>query len=239
MSQYRLAQHAFVCVTKDYPVILDLENDRYIAVAPQDSVDLQGFIEGWPAAGGQSTAPAIGRTATEPPVIQHLLEQGLISPDPTGKPATPPQIEAPEAALIDGYEEVHARLRVRDIARVAAAAGQTIASLRALGLSKVIRGIRKNRMSASHRYKATLVADDRALVAMYSQIRPFIFTSRKACMIDSIVMSQFLSGFGSLPHCVFGVRSSPFAAHCWVQRDGLVYNDTAENVRKFTPILVI
>jgi hypothetical protein len=38
---------------------------------------------------------------------------------------------------------------------------------------------------------------------------------------------------------VFGVYSSPFSAHCWVQAGDTVLNDRIENVRTFTPILAI
>jgi len=38
---------------------------------------------------------------------------------------------------------------------------------------------------------------------------------------------------------VIGIRPDPFLAHCWVQHKGLVLNDDIDNVRTFTPILVI
>jgi hypothetical protein len=36
---------------------------------------------------------------------------------------------------------------------------------------------------------------------------------------------------------VFGVQARPFAAHCWVQKGEVVFNDTVEHVSGYTPIM--
>jgi hypothetical protein len=35
------------------------------------------------------------------------------------------------------------------------------------------------------------------------------------------------------------VQTKPFAAHCWVQQGDVVFNDTPEHVRRYTPILAV
>jgi hypothetical protein len=35
---------------------------------------------------------------------------------------------------------------------------------------------------------------------------------------------------------VFGVRTHPFEAHCWLEKDRVILDDTVEHVRWFTPI---
>lgn len=52
-------------------------------------------------------------------------------------------------------------------------------------------------------------------------------------------MARHLSGIGCASTLVIGVRAEPFAAHSWVQVDQVVLNDTAEEVRRFTPILAL
>ena len=37
---------------------------------------------------------------------------------------------------------------------------------------------------------------------------------------------------------VFAVKGAPFAAHCWIQLGDIVLNDSVENVRAYTPIMV-
>ena len=38
---------------------------------------------------------------------------------------------------------------------------------------------------------------------------------------------------------VFGVTGDPFSAHCWVQVDELVLNDTLGNANAYTPIRTV
>ena len=59
------------------------------------------------------------------------------------------------------------------------------------------------------------------------------------CLPRSIALSLRLARRGIHAHIVIGVRSDPFGAHCWVQHGEAVLNDTAEEVLRYTPILVV
>jgi hypothetical protein len=59
------------------------------------------------------------------------------------------------------------------------------------------------------------------------------------CLMRSIAMSRHLLSKGIAPTLIFAVMVRPFEAHCWVQYGDHVLNDHIENVRNFTPILVI
>lgn len=59
------------------------------------------------------------------------------------------------------------------------------------------------------------------------------------CLVRSVAMASACRRLGISAQFVIGVRSEPFVAHCWVQRDDTVLNDTVEHVRTFTPILVL
>jgi hypothetical protein len=59
------------------------------------------------------------------------------------------------------------------------------------------------------------------------------------CLLDSIAMARFLLRRRVPTHVVFGVAIDPFSAHCWVQIDDLVLNDTVGNVASHTPIRVV
>jgi hypothetical protein len=50
---------------------------------------------------------------------------------------------------------------------------------------------------------------------------------------------NFLAGYGVFPQWVFGVKTDPFYAHCWVQQGSFVFNDTPDYIRGFSPILVV
>ena len=76
-------------------------------------------------------------------------------------------------------------------------------------------------------------------VAAFMHLRPWLFASRDACLADSLALVNFLARYRHFPTWVFGVQTRPFAAHCWVQDGDVVFNDTPDHVRRYTPILAI
>ncbi|BBC73232.1 conserved hypothetical protein [Altererythrobacter sp. B11] len=59
------------------------------------------------------------------------------------------------------------------------------------------------------------------------------------CLVRSLAMFATLNRRGINSKLVIGVRTNPFAAHCWIQRGSVVLNDVVEHVRNFTPIMVL
>lgn len=59
------------------------------------------------------------------------------------------------------------------------------------------------------------------------------------CLIRSISMLAMMHRVGAAPYLIFGVRTNPFSAHCWIQDAEVVLNDAAEHARLFEPILTV
>jgi hypothetical protein len=59
------------------------------------------------------------------------------------------------------------------------------------------------------------------------------------CLFRSFMLLAFLRSGGFDARWVFGVRTWPFQAHCWLQCGALVLDDAADRVAAFTPILVV
>jgi len=59
------------------------------------------------------------------------------------------------------------------------------------------------------------------------------------CLQRAYEFRWFLARQGVRTEWVFGVRTWPFAAHCWLQTDDLVIADSLERVGRFTPIMVV
>lgn len=70
------------------------------------------------------------------------------------------------------------------------------------------------------------------------RLRPLIPRSGR-CLVRSLLMLEYLLLRGVEADWVFGVRTHPFEAHCWVEYDGTVLTDSLEHVRWFTPILLV
>jgi hypothetical protein len=75
-----------------------------------------------------------------------------------------------------------------------------------------------------------------AAVAMFMRWRPW-WPARNVCLFDSLALSRFLCCAGADFHLAFGVRTGPFAAHCWVEADDAILNDEPEYCRSFTEIM--
>lgn len=59
------------------------------------------------------------------------------------------------------------------------------------------------------------------------------------CLYRSFFLLAFLRRAGLDATWVFGVRTWPFEAHCWLQFDEVVLDDRLEHVRRFTPIFTV
>jgi hypothetical protein len=59
------------------------------------------------------------------------------------------------------------------------------------------------------------------------------------CLVRSLALHRMLRGAGAESVLVIGVTASPFSAHAWVQRGSVVLNDSLDQVRIFSPILIV
>lgn len=77
-----------------------------------------------------------------------------------------------------------------------------------------------------------------AIAAAFQRWAPYAPTSAK-CLLRAFVLLRLLQRHGHHARWVFGVRTWPFEAHCWLQVGDLVLDDDVERVRTLEPILVI
>ena len=59
------------------------------------------------------------------------------------------------------------------------------------------------------------------------------------CLYRSFMLLAFLRRAGLDATWMFGVRTWPFEAHCWLQVGDVVLDDLAERIRPYTPILAV
>lgn len=69
--------------------------------------------------------------------------------------------------------------------------------------------------------------------------RYYVYTYKDKCLLDSCLFFTHFISLSVPVNWVFGVSLYPFAAHCWVEYNGVVLNDHLERVAAFTPIYVI
>lgn len=77
-----------------------------------------------------------------------------------------------------------------------------------------------------------------ALVAAARSARAWV-PFEGECLKRAFQLRCFLAEQGIAADWVFGVRTWPFAAHCWLQIGDLVVGDRVERVRLYAPILKV
>jgi hypothetical protein len=76
------------------------------------------------------------------------------------------------------------------------------------------------------------------LISAFEYVERFAIR-RDRCLLRSIGLQHLLAQNGYESTLVFGVRLHPFEAHCWLQDDDLILNDTIEMVGPFEPIRAV
>ena len=101
-------------------------------------------------------------------------------------------------------------------------------------------------LSAAHQWKQAARAkasgtDARAadLARCFHALTPYFFSIHDACFFRSLLLLRFLAHFGIDADWIFGVRTSPFVAHCWVSRNGIVLNEALDTCADYQTIMVI
>ncbi len=162
--------------------------------------------------------------AAHPDYQAELLATGLIAPD---RPATRRRRAPPPVRALQ--PEPHAPF---------GSAVQTAVLILAAGrrfevspLDRLIRSepLRRDQPASSR------VAE--VIAAFYSTL-PWV-PSPGQCLKRSFALRRLLAREGIVADWVFGVRTWPFLAHCWLQIDDVLLADDLDRVRGFSPILTV
>lgn len=245
MTKLLTASHVFICRRSGGVVVLDMSTGKYMGLGPAATTELAAWVHGWPedeiadqvGADGSTNVPPGG---TPPPIVNRLVALGLLTNNSQiGKYATPVRVELASKDLSVEAWAPRERIQFHDLWNLCLAATLSTVMLRCFSIYRIVQHI--ERRKSTHRGSEHM-ADDQAtrrLVGTYLRLRPLVFTARDACLFDALTMLNFLSRYGQHPKWIFGVRTSPFAAHCWVQHNDFVLNDDPDHIRRFTPIFAV
>lgn len=203
------------CRCAGQAVFLDLESDRYFCL-PEP---LDAIFQRW--AGGE----AIDRDAHAA-----LVAAGVAGADPTQRPRA-------VSFSVATRDLAHAGADRATWNSVQAIFGQLRAKhwLRRLPLANILRALPSPAAPAARlREEASLQAIAGAFVTSAMVLR-----AADQCLPRAIAAARLCRHRGLEAALILGVRLHPFAAHSWVQSGDAVVVGDLEQVRLYTPILVL
>lgn len=214
---WKLAPGVGYCRAGDQLLFLDLKRDRYFALRDDDRLAFEA-LDG-PAAEASDAAA-------------RFEASGLVQ---AGEPGDRLRPAFADVAHRDIHMLAAARPSVSGVLRTTESllwARRAAASAHVAHTVDVI-ARRKAEIGAGG-----VLADATSTALRFEACRAFAPVARR-CLIDSLALMRISLARGIAPTLVFGVRTAPFAAHCWLQHDGRILTCPADDALGFTPILVV
>lgn len=220
-----LADHIRIAEIGPQMVLLDLRRSRYHAVPPPVRDVLRQVMS------GQVLGPDPSRIGAL------LVDHGLLD-----QRETPAGCDRPVPPLLDDDGTVVAiaegRCSKQWVARLLVLQIASAWALRVQSLETLVARLACMRANiAGHGARDAEAARDAIVRAFRATHR--VIPPRNRCFMKSIALFKALTAAGIGVDLVVGVRAAPFFAHCWVQHQGHLLDDTVERVRLFTPILSV
>lgn len=240
MTSYWLTRHVSICVSGDRIVLLDLKADRYLTLSPEHACALEEVVQGWPASPQAGVVQSGREQGCD--LAKQLQACGILTADPReGKSATFVASCRPEVSLLDSTAITleDARPACRYLAPILSSVLRARLQTMCVSLERIVRTVTQRRDRRGEMTPASQTRSTTELVHAFHAIRPFVFNAQAACLFNSLALLHFLAQFNRFPNWVFGVRTTPFAAHCWIQDGNTVLDDTVEHVSTYTPILIV
>lgn len=173
-------------------------------------------------------------------LVSQMLAHGMLVTDPhVGKLAVPVAVPRVARSLVEFDLDTRARAGAAQLWRFGRSCLQAKLSLKLRPIQSIVEAIRDRKARHAARERDADPVRLRSLVTAFTRLRPLFYTLRAACLLDSLTLLHFLSTDGIHPDWVFGVKTEPFDAHCWVQEGEVVLNDLPDRVRQYSAILVV
>lgn len=211
VSQLRAGVHG-VAVGADL-VLLDEQADAYVCLPGGASLVIvdEGQVVG-----------------VRPDAVESLAEAGLIGQG-DGAVRRPP---SPPSRSVDLWGR--SRRDGAALLRLASAGLAAARDYRVLSLGRLLARARSGAMPGARRMTPSL----EAACGQYAAMRPWA-PFGGACLQRSYMMLDYLRRLGFDADWVIGVRTWPFAAHCWLQVEEVALDDDHERLAAYTPLMVV
>ncbi|KEZ21065.1 hypothetical protein CP98_00514 [Sphingobium yanoikuyae] len=229
-----LKPHISFCDVEGQLVFLDIEADRYFGLSPAAEQSFRGLLAD--PASPDPAFPALASPDPVSPVMALIGHAQLLEMDAPAAPMPCPARASGGESLLDRLEGSDHRSNA--VATIAASLNilSIRAQLRLRSLASIFARLRRCKSAV----RCWRHAPDEALaiVAAFSASGRLL-RSHDQCLPRSLALAHAFVRAGLRADLFLAVRLRPFAAHCWVEHDGLIANDRAAHVDSYQPILIL
>jgi len=230
--EYALSPGVHASRIGDSWIFLDITRDKYYCLAGEPARQYSELMS--PSASDCLSARACA-------VAKKLTTRGLlVESTPALRRGSGLATTRLQSALDDDFTLQNERVAPQDVVRFVRefAACAHLQDPRRRQLARIIEDVRtlKSRVQEIARKESR---SSESLARSFRRIAPCFFSAHDACFFSSLLLVRFLARSGISADWTFGVRLSPFRAHCWVSHQGLILNEDSLVVAGFEPILVV
>lgn len=219
---FRLRDGLSWCDCAGRAIFLDLECDRYFCL-PDDA---DTAFRRWAGSGGANDDPGVCDRLEQ---IGLLVRGGPRSEQPASAALEPPTRDLAVENL--------GKPQIWDIARAVVAQRRAQTQVARGRLAGLVRTAARDQAPSAPCPGYADTAARRVAAAFESAA--LILRKTDRCLPRALAARAVGRRLGVRMPVVFGVRLEPFAAHCWAQWGNAVVVGDFEEVRLFTPILVV
>jgi hypothetical protein len=239
IAMLNLSAHVCFRDFEDGAILLDLRYGSYLSISAADVAALKLRISNWPPSvrGAHSrqqstvTAPngSIDNLASE------LLARGILTTSACAA-RQPPSVCPVTSLAVTGRNTTRQSLTLRLVVELIAALIFVKLRTRRGQLLPMLNWLERRQRLMDSEMQPNTEEIERLLCA-HGRWRIWFYTAQNHCLLDSLVLSVFLTNRRVPNTFVIGVATKPFLAHAWVQIADSVLNDTSEYTQMFSPIL--
>lgn len=215
---YGLKPHVHLADVDGDLVLMDAKRNQYFCIARDAAATVRGELVGG------------NRFRGSAPLLDELEVAGLYG----ALDSVSPFQAVPHLAESDLFGAAPEPLRLGEAFALTRAAGRAWRRLR-VGRPSAWLEVARRRNRRANGLEAN--AERIHTLARHAYLARALFPGAARCLPNSMLLLELLALNGLGARWVFGVRTFPFEAHCWVEHDGVILNDTIDHVRWYTPIV--
>lgn len=231
-----LRHDVHMCLVDEGAIFLDLSANSYLGIDAATSAALTTCLAGLDTGGARQT---LTQASEVPAAVATLLKRGILTDSECLGRSFFPLTVAMTDAVPFGVGRARLRIDALHIARFVSALIRVSVTLRRGQILAVVNRLRRGKALISSIPRTQDTQSALILVSIFRRLAAVFYTSKNACLLDSLVLADFLIRYGHRPTLILGVRTKPFFAHAWVQIENCVLNDSIEHAQTLTPIAAI